>query len=178
MLAVFHAGEKFRSALHIFENGAVNGSVQDFWFGFSAEVQNEFGALNGFADFAGDLGGQIISDEMDGRSLGSVGGTVTGPQKQFEMGDFEGILLEQRLNGGGEVGKQFTAVEIANGRDADGAVQPAEERLGLVVNLGIKWCGIAGGVFGGHQAMEPFVQASAVTGGDGENAGIGRECAE
>lgn len=103
VLAMFHPREEIRSVLHDFEDRIIYGGMEDLGLRFGTEIQREFGALNGLMNLAGKFGSKIVPDHVDGGGFGSAGGFVLSAEEQFEMGDFDRVLFEERLNAGGEI---------------------------------------------------------------------------
>ena len=91
---------------------------------------------------------------------------VVGRQGHLEMRDLDATFVQTRLHAGGQVAEPGVAVK-RSALQADAGVEPSQQGFAFavdgVVNLQIRLRALAVAFDGGHDRLEPFVEALAGT---------------
>ena len=153
--------------------GVEDGLAEEFGVGFGAEVEEEFAGGEGGLEAVGEFGCAVGADEVADADVAAFFG---GHEGHLEVGDFDAGHGGAGAVGDGE--EEFVAVDVGEGADVDGGVEPAEEGFAFGVGDVVDVGGGFGLEFVAGDAVEPGVDAAVVAGGDAGDAGLGEAGAE
>src|SRR5688500_6058406 len=103
--------------------------------------------------------GSVAANQVGYRKFVTPIGVIYSAEEDFEMCDFDCVLFESGLDGGGKVSEEFRAIEISHRGHVHGAIQPTKKRLSVREDAAVERRKLRGGVLFLVQAIQPFVQA-------------------